>query len=67
MTYAELLDADATGVPWEDSAALILGLDVPRDRERALECWKSHLARARWIVGEGLASAVEVFGRYPHD
>lgn len=65
MTYAELLDADSRGVAWEESAATILGLDPVADRDKARLCWTSHLERARWIVGEGLASAVEAFGRNP--
>jgi len=24
-------------------------------------CWRSHLERARWIVGEGLATALVAF------
>lgn len=63
MIYAALLDADENGVNWEQSAGLILGLDVEADRERAFGCWRSHIERARWIVSEGLASAVETFGR----
>jgi hypothetical protein len=66
MTYAELLDADRDGVAWEQGASAILGLDPAADPEGARLCWDSHLARARWIVGEGLASAVEAFGRNPH-
>jgi hypothetical protein len=66
MTYAELLDAEARGVTWQQGASTILGFDPRADAEAARLCWDSHLARARWIVGEGLASAVEAFGRNPH-
>ena len=62
MTYAELLDADRRGVGWEEGASEILGVDPVADPEAARLCWDSHLARARWITGEGLASAVEAFG-----
>ena len=61
--YAELLDADTAGMGWAESARSILGLDVVADRMTARRCWESHLARARWIVGEGLGSALETFGR----
>ena len=61
--YAELLDADAAGVDWVEGARSILGLDASADRMTARRCWESHLARARWIVGEGLGSALETFGR----
>ena len=61
--YAELLDADAAGMGWTEGARLILDLDVAVDGEIAQKCWESHLARAHWIVGEGLGSALEAFGR----
>ena len=61
--YAELLDADAAGIGWAEGAQSILGLDVAADRMTVRRCWESHLARARWIVGEGLGSALETFGR----
>lgn len=66
MTYAELLDADARGVTWQQAAFDILGIDPEADTETARVCWDSHLARARWIVREGLAPAVEAFGHNPH-
>lgn len=61
--YAELLDADAAGMGWAEGALLILGLDVTVDGETARKCWESHLARAHWIVGEGLGPALQAFGR----
>lgn len=65
MLYAELLDADNRGVTWEEGASDILGIDPEVELETARMCWESHLARARWIVGEGLASAVQAFGQNP--
>jgi hypothetical protein len=61
--YAELLDANAAGMGWAEGARLILDLDVAVDSENARKCWESHLARARWIVGEGLGSALQAFER----
>ncbi len=61
--YAEMLDADAAGLHWAEGARLILGVDLTADGEAARKCWESHLARARWIVGEGLGSALQAFGR----
>ena len=63
--YAELLDADAAGIDWAEGARLILGLDVTVDGETTRKCWESHLARAHWVVGEGLGSALQAFGRKP--
>lgn len=66
MLYAELLDADSCGITWREGASDMLGIDPVMEPETARLCWESHLARARWLIGEGLASAVETFGQNPH-
>lgn len=58
--YAALLEAADSGCDWRDAAASLMRLDVTRTEAEA--CWRSHLERAKWIVGEGLASAVVAFG-----
>ena len=59
--YAALLDADDSGQEWTAMVSDLMGLDpTAADAET---CWRSHLDRARWIVGEGLAQAVSSFGR----
>lgn len=59
--YAALLDAaDASG-DWRDAASLLMRLDVTRSDAEA--CWRSHLERARWIVNDGLGSALIVFNK----
>ena len=59
--YAALLEADDDGLDWRDAAVSVLHLDVTRyDAE---QCWRSHLERARWIVGEGLGTAITAFNR----
>ncbi|MGN6356057.1 MAG: hypothetical protein ACTHLU_01075 [Novosphingobium sp.] len=63
--YADLLDADDAGIGWAEGVKSILGLDASDDGETARRCWESHLARARWIVGEGLGPALLAFGRDP--
>ncbi len=62
LTYAELLDAEKDGIAWQDGALDILGIDPVTDATRARTCWDSHLARARWITGAGLRSAIAAFG-----
>lgn len=57
--YAALLDAADAGSNWKDVASSLMRLDVTESDAEA--CWRSHLERARWIVGEGLGSAVHVF------
>ena len=62
LIYAELLDAADAGIDWQAGSLAILGLDPTSDAEQARSCWESHLARARWITGEGLARATVAFG-----
>ena len=65
LIYAALIDADDAGMDWARGAAEILGFEPGFDRVLARGCWQTHLARARWIIGEGLASAVVAFGHTP--
>lgn len=58
--YAELLEAADAGGRWQETAAALMQLDVTQHDAKA--CWRSHVERARWIVGEGLAAAVTAFG-----
>jgi hypothetical protein len=58
--YAALLEAADVGGPWQDAAVTLMQLDVTE--ARAEECWRSHLERARWIIGEGLGAAIAAFG-----
>ena len=58
--YAALLEADDAGSDWQAAAASLMRIDVTEcDAET---CWRSHLDRARWIVGKGLGSALVAFG-----
>lgn len=59
--YAALLDAEALGVMWQEVASTVMQLEP--GLEGTERCWRSHLERARWIVGDGLAYAVEAFGK----
>jgi len=59
--YAELLDAAESGKPWQWAAHHVMGLDP--QSEGAQECWRSHLDRARWIIRDGLASALAEAGK----
>lgn len=61
--YAELLDAAETGLDWRNVATSIMKIDA--DAAGAETCWRSHLERARWIVGDGMGAAIEAFGRRP--
>jgi len=59
--YAALLEADDAGRDWQDAAASLMQLDVTDCNAEA--CWRSHLERARWIVGDGLGSALVAFNQ----
>lgn len=59
--YAALLEADDAGQDWREAAATLMGLDVTRDDAQL--CWRSHLDRARWIIGEGLETALAAFSK----
>ncbi|MBO9669560.1 MAG: hypothetical protein J7485_03485 [Sphingobium sp.] len=67
LTYAELLDAADGGVDWQAGSLDILGIDPAANPDRARMCWDSHLARARWIVGNGLGNALQAFGTLPRN
>lgn len=57
--YAALLDAADAGTSWREVATRLMHLDP--DAEGAEACWRTHLERARWIIGEGLGTAIEAF------
>ena len=61
--YAALLDADDAGQTWEEVAMTLMRINLADTGAEA--CWRSHLERARWIVGEGLASALSSFSSRP--
>lgn len=55
--YAALLDAEEAGQRWQDVAVTLMRLDVTASFAEA--CWRSHVERARWIVGDGLVQAIQ--------
>jgi hypothetical protein len=59
--YAALLDAEDAGLDWSQAASSLLGLDPMGSGTEA--CWRSHMERARWMVGAGLPNALEAFAR----
>ncbi|MBU3077630.1 hypothetical protein [Sphingomonas quercus] len=63
--YAALLEADDADRHWREAASSLMDLDLARDDAEA--CWRSHLERARWIIGEGLEAAVAAFSVRPPD
>jgi hypothetical protein len=59
--YAALMDADDSGQAWQDAATSLMRLDASECDAEA--CWRSHLERARWIVGDGLEIAIDAFNQ----
>jgi hypothetical protein len=53
VTYLRLLDAAAQKIGWREVARTILHRDPLRDLVGSKRCWKSHLARARWMSKQG--------------
>lgn len=53
--YLRLLDAEADGADWREIAAVIFGIDVAAEPDRAKTMHDSHLARARWMTEIGYA------------
>jgi hypothetical protein len=57
--YAALIEAEDSGRDWREVATSIMRLD--RGQVDAEGCWRSHLERARWIIGDGMEAAVNAF------
>lgn len=55
VDYLRLLDADAGGADWREAAAVVFGIDVAAEPDRAKAMHDSHLARARWMTEVGYA------------
>ncbi|NJC34369.1 hypothetical protein GGR88_001843 [Sphingomonas jejuensis] len=55
IAYLRLLDAEADGADWREIAAVIFGIDVATEPDRARTMHESHLARARWMTEIGYA------------
>ncbi|VIO70629.1 hypothetical protein CI1B_32830 [Bradyrhizobium ivorense] len=53
VTYMRLLDAAADTADWREVARVVLGLDPILEPDRAQRTFDSHMARAKWIAGQG--------------
>ncbi|MFI0849128.1 DNA -binding domain-containing protein [Mesorhizobium sp. IMUNJ 23232] len=58
-TYLRLLDAAEEGADWREVAAIVFGLDVDADPQRAKHIHDTHLARARWMAEKGYRHLLE--------
>jgi hypothetical protein len=61
--YAALIDAADAGRPWREVTLELMYLD-PADPGTET-CWRTHLERARWIIGAGMAEAIVAFNPRP--
>src|SRR3546814_12307354 len=50
VTYLRLLDAEAEGTDWTEVARIVLHRAPGAEPERAAQCWRSPVARARWMT-----------------
>lgn len=53
VLYLELFDACAEGVPREEMARKLLGIDPTKEAVRAQRALESHLKRAHWMRERG--------------
>lgn len=53
ITYARLLDAEASKAEWQEAARIILHRDASADEELTYRCWNNHLQRAKWMTTSG--------------
>jgi len=51
--YLRLLDAAAEDAPWEEVAAIVLGIQPCAEPYHARRAHDTHLARARWMTEHG--------------
>ena len=57
--YMDLLNAEASNVPWDRICREFLGIDAAREPSRARKRLESHLSRARWFAaGDGFRHLV---------
>jgi hypothetical protein len=59
LTYARVLDAERDGLDWETGLTTILHRDFGDALSAGKTCWDSHVERANWIVGDGLAALLD--------
>ncbi|WP_249153035.1 DUF2285 domain-containing protein [Bradyrhizobium sp. AUGA SZCCT0240] len=53
VTYIRLLQAEGEGADWREAARIVLHIDPDREPERALNAYRSHLSRAKWMTEQG--------------
>jgi Uncharacterized conserved protein (DUF2285) len=53
ITYLRMLDANAEDADWREVAQIVLHIDPGREPDRARRAYDSHLARAKWMTGQG--------------
>lgn len=59
ICYLRLLDADAEGADWRETARTVMKLDPDQDAERVRATWESHLRRAQWMTTHGYRAYLE--------
>lgn len=53
VTYVRLLDAEKDNADWQEVVRIVLRMDPTVEPARALRCYESHLARAKWLARHG--------------
>ena len=53
VTYVRLLQAEGEGADWREVARIVLRIDPDSEPDRALNAYRSHLSRAKWVSEQG--------------
>ncbi|KGT74622.1 hypothetical protein MA20_37970 [Bradyrhizobium japonicum] len=53
ITYLRLLQAEGEGADWREVARIVLRIDPDSEPDRALNAYRSHLSRAKWMSEQG--------------
>lgn len=61
-TYLRLLDAEGEGTDWQEVYRIVFGNDPAGSPGEALRTYRSHLARAHWMMRSGYRQL-----RYPSE
>ncbi|MGK7058697.1 DUF2285 domain-containing protein [Bradyrhizobium sp. 1050_B9_N1_2] len=53
ITYVRLLQAEGEGADWREVARIVSHIDPDSEPDRALNAYRSHLSRAKWMSEQG--------------
>lgn len=57
--YARLLDAEQQSADWREVVEVLFGIDATAEQDRALQIYKTHLDRAKWMTTSGFCELLQ--------